>query len=1096
MKESTKRRVTRFLGDRLNIAVGVIATGLSIAILFIQPSSVWASLALVLFVVGLALLLIALHLSASAPALSYFEEVSFGEPAGYPLALMDNLAIRAVHGLINYEKARPEFVHAAPKNKEVQVVCQALQETGFSTVYGGPGEGKSMTAYHAAYQLKREAGYSPYVLRVDLLRDKSGEAFCDDLLEQLDRLKGKRKLIIVDDAQKLAERIELNRLMRQEASDGTLKVIWVETDFYEETASQRHPPHVRIDFRDFRDELVANLYRSQNVDLQYALRGKVEGLDEAIKKVAAGEIRDVWHFAFVASHGEKRIEEEISKLDYAETLVLFVISAYTVVSGEAELSTANLMNMLGTLEFGWLTDALRHRTLSDLIRSLQEYRLESPADKQRVQRMSLIRLYDRTMNDRGYVASLHYNSARAIVTAALLRTAIAENLIDSLRVLLTADYRRCAYMRTLLVALRPQRAPMFVKGNEEWFVGFLSNPLPDTIEGSQGVLNLMKRWDVQSYRTMLDKLDLEGIARGVAAIGVGGFGGLANLLHALGDKRMAVLDKVAWADFAGRVAKAEVTQFEQVATLLHALGDRRNALLDKVTWEDFAGRVASADVAQFDQVAFLLNALGDKRKVLLDKVAWEHFAGRLAKAEVTQFEQVANLLHALGDKRNALLDKVTWEDFAGRVASAAVTQFDQVAFLLNALGDKRKALVDKVAWEDFAGRVAKAKVTQFEQVANLLHALGDKRDALLDKVMWEDFAGRVAGADVAQFKKVADLLYALGDKRKVLLDKVAWEDFAGRLAKAEVTQFEQVANLLHALGDKRKALVDKVAWEDFAARVAKAEVTQFEQVAKLLRALGEKRDALMEKVDITSLSTTANRWGGDNPAGLTLLVASLNDKQRSNMVRDVDWALWYTRYPVKAGTLLTLGACLENVWRKAEMCANPKGCQEASVYLGAQMESLLRAVQDSYVNLGKNPHSYSSVAKFLFNCHRIDDRLAFEVAERTMGAALQHFFIRPGNYLYVGQLINAFHDVSPDLAKAFVDNPKIRSKITGSLNMHDWSNECLGARHLIKAIYRACPNTWLKMLKFVTVDLKGIDLESLYAEGSEAAAGSEPSGPE
>jgi len=35
---------------------------------------------------------------------------------------MDDLVIQGAQGLINYEKARPEFVHTAPKNKEVQVV--------------------------------------------------------------------------------------------------------------------------------------------------------------------------------------------------------------------------------------------------------------------------------------------------------------------------------------------------------------------------------------------------------------------------------------------------------------------------------------------------------------------------------------------------------------------------------------------------------------------------------------------------------------------------------------------------------------------------------------------------------------------------------------------------------------------------------------------------------------------------------------------------------------------------------------------------------------------------------------------------------------
>jgi hypothetical protein len=354
----------------------------------------------------------------------------------------------------------------------------------------------------------------------------------------------------------------------------------------------------------------------------------------------------------------------------------------------------------------------------------------------------------------------------------------------------------------------------------------------------------------------------------------------------------------------------------------------------------------------------------------------------------------------------------------------------------------------------------------------------------------------VGSVGAAQFEQVALLLKALGDHRGALLEKLEWKDLASRVASADVAQFQQVVGLLHALGDKREALLDEVPWEDLGGRVSKAEIAQFGHVAALLQALGDRCGAFMDNVDVTSLATTANRCGSDNLRGLTSLMANLNDKQRSNMIRDVDWSLLCSRCPVRMDALRTLGACLENVWRKAEICANPRGCQEVSVYLAAQVESLLRAVQDSYVNPGKNPASYSGVAKFLFNCNRIDHRLALNIAERTMGPAMQHFFIWPGNYLYVGQLMNAFHEVSPDLAKAFLEDRKIRGRITWSLNEHDWSNSDLGARHLIKAIYRASPSTWFKILKFVAADLKGIDLESLYAEVSEAAADAEPLNPE
>jgi hypothetical protein len=705
MKRSTRRALKRFLQNPLNIVAAVFTTVGVILTPLVPPSSGWLWVALSLSLVGLAWLLVYLYRAASVPVLCYFEGIRFGNPSNYAMT-------RAAYGLLNGEKALPEFVHAAPRNKEVQAVCHALHENGFSTLYGGPGEGKSMTAYHAAYRLYQEAGYCPYAIRVDLLGDKSGQDFRDDLLEQLDRLKGKRKLIIVDDAHKLADRKELYRLMQQEASDGVLKVVWIETEFYEEAVNQRLSSHIRIDFGSLIDQVVSNLYRSHDVNLQYVLQGKVEGLDEAIAEAKAGEIRDVWHFAFVASRGGKRVQEEINKLDNAETLVLFLISAHAVISGETDLSMASFLSLLGGLGFGWLRDSLRGRAFSDAIRSLQEYRFEPTPDKGTIQRMSLIRLYNKTVNDRGYIASLHYNSARAIVAGALQKKPLERDLIESLRVFLTPDFRHSAYMCMLLRALGSKRAVDFFRSNEGWFTDFLSNPVPESIEGCAATLRSLRSRDADGYRMVVERLNLDTLARGLHSVGVNGLGSLAGLLHALGDKRMALLEKVAWKDFAPQVAVAEIDDFRGAADLLSALDEGQcEALLGNLTGavlERLAGLVAGAKINQFEAVASFLTSLGGRRDALLGKltemdgrtgVVWTDLAAQVSGAEIERFEQVARLLNALGDKRSALLDRLSnaaWEDLAARVSGAQIEKFQHVAPLLSALRDRRAPLLERV----------------------------------------------------------------------------------------------------------------------------------------------------------------------------------------------------------------------------------------------------------------------------------------------------------------------------------------------------------------------------------------------------------------
>ena len=179
MKRSSRRRLRRLFQTPLDKSAAVftiLGTLGVILVTAVQPSSGWLWLALALVLIGLAWLVVGLYRTASTPEESYFEEVFFGDPS-------DPVVISALHSLLNGEKARPEFVHAAPKNKEVDLVCRGLHESGFATIYGGSGEGKSMTAYHSAYRLCSEEGYSPYTLRVDLLTNRFSD-FRDELLAQ------------------------------------------------------------------------------------------------------------------------------------------------------------------------------------------------------------------------------------------------------------------------------------------------------------------------------------------------------------------------------------------------------------------------------------------------------------------------------------------------------------------------------------------------------------------------------------------------------------------------------------------------------------------------------------------------------------------------------------------------------------------------------------------------------------------------------------------------------------------------------------------------------------------------------------------------
>jgi hypothetical protein len=446
MKGKTRRKIRRFFGIPLTI-IGVVFTigGLFAASLqhLVSPTAVslqyfpvWVWLTIFwLIVLGILVLiswiLLYIYSKVSTSEIKYFEETNFGKPD-------ENTIHKAIDGILNTEKVEPFYVHAAPRSKEIETVYLRLKEIGFAVISGGPGEGKSMAAYHATYKFQEEDRYCVFRLMVELLGDKMGEEITDELLSQLDNLKGKRKLIIVDDAHKLAIKQDLNVILQQEAKEGHGKYVWVETEFYEEEQKGiQLDTCTRVDFQEFFEKLLKDFYQSQKPILNKALKGHIEGLDDAVERVREGKIRDAWHFAFVASRGEDRLSQNIKDLrSKLKLLVLFHISSYTVLSGESELSSNYLLNSFEDIKFGWLTDALRRSSFSDAIGSLHE---------QTQDRKSMIRIYDKSESDRGYIASLHYNFARAVVRASL-RSSLVEDLLSSTRELLTSEYRKCIYI--------------------------------------------------------------------------------------------------------------------------------------------------------------------------------------------------------------------------------------------------------------------------------------------------------------------------------------------------------------------------------------------------------------------------------------------------------------------------------------------------------------------------------------------------------------------------------------------------------------------------------------------------------------------------
>ena len=798
MKRKTKWKIRRYLKISLPIIGTVFAIGGFIA-KFLPPFPSWiwpiVLVALVLMIWGL----IYIHSKVSTPTIHYFEdeEINFGKPD-------ENTIRKAVDGILNTEKVEPFYVHAAPRCREVKIVKSRLKETGFAMVSGGPGEGKSMVAYHAAYDFQDKARYCIYALRAERLENKTGKKILDEVLSQLYRLKGRRKLIIVDDAHKLCLSIkkDLNIILQQEAKEGNGKYIWIETEFHEEKQVEIQPDtYIRVNFQGFFGNLLKNLYQSQDPILEKALKGRIEGLDDAIDRVNKGEILDVRQFASFTSRGKERLAQELGDLKDIELLVLFFISVYTVLSGEAELHINYVIGKINDLKFGWLQEDLKRSSVGDIITCLQNRKL--------------IKIYDKSKIDKGYIASRHYDTVRDIIRLSLCNKHLIEDLLVSVKTLLTDEYHKCIYIWIFHLDIGAY-ATEFDRENKEWLINFVSNLLPEWLKCYPRLLISIKSVAEDIYDEIIENLDIYKIAE--------------------------------------KVPSTEIMQFDKIADLLNSIGNRRNELIEKLDLAQLSRTANSAEIWQFGRIAYLLNSIGDRRNELIEKLDLAQFGTQANNANIEKFGQIADLLNSIGDRRDELIEKLDLAQLSRTANSAEICQFDQLANLLRALGNRRDELIEKLDLAQFGTKANNANIEQFVQIPNLLVALGNNRNKLIDKMDLKILAKTSSDLKVKQFKNLAQLLRELEECRNELIKELDFEKLAKSANSAEINEFEQIAGLLNGLGERKSQLLRLLNHDTLVRKAYQAGLYDIMGLTSLIAKLEEEdRSKYIQEVDWSSI---------------------------------------------------------------------------------------------------------------------------------------------------------------------------------------------------------------------------------------------------
>jgi len=1039
---------------------------------------------------------------------AFFQPVKFGEAN-------QGQVRKAALGIISFQKAQPFFVHAAPVCDEVFTAYERLWNSGFVHIAGGPGEGKSMLALHVANKSNQERHVPVYQLDTDVLKGGFDSATKEKLLQELRQLPSRErlvsrpseKIIIVDDAHTIANNRDLRKALKAEVRDGHGRIIWLETEYYEEktkkteTDESTYAP-IRINFRRFYHKLKDEFYESEAPVLMQTLADKLHGLSSAKNAVEKKKrIRDPWWFALVASQGDQWVAKQIDDLSPPDKLVLFLICAYIVVSGEAELSVKQLLEFLDEAEkkFAWLR---QYKPKWDAFKSLRLLQGEKRVTSER--RIAFIRAYNKSANDKGYIAALHYNIARLCISKCLEDDGYRDDLLNSLQALLIDDYVKCAYLSILRRDLG-RYAEQFDRDNEAWLVGFFNHPVLDKLLAYQLVLDGIRRDSTGTFNRIVMALDYASIAESLSRADVSKFTALANFFHALRGSKQKLIDLLLpqRGPLIKKANAVDVFQFTQVGNLIRAFGSHRGKLIDDLDLEAFAARAKEAEIENFHHVAALLRALGEEKNRFLafwHQSDWERFAERGAAAPIRHFNKLAVLLRSLEEKKDLLLahfGKEDWKNLADQVRNDQ-GNFDMFSFLLQSLDYKAEMILnefDENDWRALAGKITQVKVGQFNQVVTLLRSLRQSQQKVfihLQPEDWKALAEKTSVLEPGDMQQVAQLLEAIGDQ-KAKADYVENLNLA-KLAKTVylLDRFEhvqQLSMLLSALPEREKLVKMISAKQDLMARMG-ALISQYMSfqnsiIQKLLFCFNEDRPLLTQHFDCRQMIDKIYSSPPDKLRFLSGFITYLDEECRKKFRDGVDWLTLLRKLPAERNYLLTAGQCLLNIAAIANGDTTDTNMQAADEYLISQEELWRGQIQAAYEFAIRFPPMYNHVAKFLLGCHSVNPKLAKRLFRRTFSELLVDFWAGPQNHIYIGHLINSLNAVDPPLTEEFLSRLNVRTEIAHSINEHEefWRLKPSGLRHLIKRIHHAAPDVWGDMqANQIKVDLTDLELEELFRE--------------
>ena len=728
VKKRTLRRLGVWSRNPLTVASGlftIVGFFATVAIgIFGGNYRTWIFAAIATTLLAVLMAYLAIRRDAAA-AREYFIKLSFDELAAEHL---NDLMTSIIQG----ESAIPAFAQIAPAPDELDIILDQLAFTRIARITGGPGEGKSTLAYHAAYAMA-DVGYVAYSLSGSSLDGLSREYMRDTLLTQTDCLKGKARLLIVDDAHLLERPDDVEEILKRALEDDDTSLIWVRTEDPDDTTrSISSDTGVSIDYYRLAPKLAK--FFSEDIHRAGLLKSQ-PALAEAENLSSAGTIRTAWQFSFVASERSERLANSMRSLTNLQVIVLLVLSARCVATGEVTIPIQRAQSMLSSIAIGWVVDDLRHHSYS-YRQVLNELSRRAPA------RMQFLHLEMVSSTD-ARISCLHYLFARTIVLESMQRAVVADDFVKALSCIFDVSADDFRYLGMLCFDVGP-RLGTLVKSLENFFQGYINSPFTSLAAKARVLQELVRRMTDWRIAVFLERLDGEAMASHISKCSAAEFTTAARFMRYAGTvatlnrRLLAGLDVVA---IARTASQAPPAQLGAVAELLREVGERRAELLGELDVAAIAQTASRARPEEFGSIADLAALMEAERHGFVELVDIDAMGTRILASTVINPDTLYKLIEILGSRGDQLLQALSRQAVAfGKILMPqGPNRFGDLATIVRRLD---AAVVEQLDFLALARVAARCDAKHIPGLSLFVRALKSEAVRFQPLVPWLDLLKR------------------------------------------------------------------------------------------------------------------------------------------------------------------------------------------------------------------------------------------------------------------------------------------------------------------------------------------------------------------